>query len=93
MEDNYKAKYLKYKIKYINLKNQTLGGGLFSSATNVVKTAAKQVGTVIKQEATTAAKQVGTSIKQEAKSAAKEIARQSVDASKDLSRQALNMIK
>ena len=90
MEDDYKAKYMKYKMKYIDLKtHQQLGGGLFSFATSAVKTAAKQVGTVIKQEAKTAAKDVGTTIKQEAKSAAKDIAHQSIDASKDISKQAI----
>jgi len=90
MESDYRAKYLKYKMKYIDLKTrQKLGGGLFSSATSAVKTAAKQVGTVIKQEAKSAAKEVGTTIKQEAKIAAKDIARQSVDASKDISKQAI----
>ena len=90
MEDDYKAKYMKYKMKYIDLKTrQKIGGGLFSSATSAVKTAAKQVGTVIKQETKSAAKEVGTVVKQEATIAAKDLTRQSVDASKDISRQAI----
>ena len=90
MEGNYKAKYMKYKMKYIDLKTrQKLGGGLFSSAMSIIKTGVKQAVPILKQEAKSAAKEVGTIIKQEAKTAAKDITRQSIDASKDISKQAI----
>ena len=84
MEDNYKSKYMKYKMKYIDLKTrQKIGGGLISSASNAIK---KTVLPVAKQMA----HQTATVIKQETKNAAKDVSRQAVSAATDKTMQAIN---
>jgi hypothetical protein len=90
MSQDYKAKYMKYKMKYIDLKTrQKMGGGLFSS----VKTAAIKATQVAKQEVKAAAKDVGSSIKQEVKAASKDVLQHSVNATKNVSQQAITVAK
>ena len=85
MEAEYKSKYMKYKMKYIDLKTrQKIGGGLFSSASNAIK---KTVLPVAKQMA----HQTATAIKQEAIDAAKDVSRQAVSAATDKTLQAINV--
>jgi hypothetical protein len=90
MSQDYKAKYMKYKMKYIDLKTrQKIGGGLFSS----VKTAATTAAQVAKQEVKAAAKEIGSSIKHEVKAASKDVLQHSVNATKTVSQQAITAAK
>ncbi len=89
MEDNFKSKYLKYKMKYLDLKNRQSAGGLFG---NLFKTGAQVVSKTIapvKQIAKDAGKELKTQAIQAAKDTGKELKTQTRQTITDLKTQAM----
>ncbi len=85
MEAEYKSKYMKYKMKYIDLKTrQKIGGGLFSSTTNAIKKIVLPVATQMAQQTT-------TFVKQEVRSAATDVSRQAVSSVTDKASEVINI--
>ena len=89
MEQDYKSKYMKYKMKYLDLKNRQNGGGLFG---NLFKTGAQVVSKTIapvKQIAKEAGKELKTQAIQAAKDTGKELKTQTIRTMTDLKTQSI----
>ena len=72
MEQDYKSKYMKYKMKYLDLKNRQNAGGFLG---NLFKTGTQVVSKTI------------APVKQIAKDASKELKTQAIQAVKDTSKE------
>jgi len=83
MSQDYKDKYMKYKMKYIDLKSrQEIGGGLFSSAKNAATTVAQ----VAKQEVKAVAKDISQNVK-------KEVINTANDVGQNVKKEVINTVK
>ncbi len=94
MEENYKSKYMKYKMKYLDLKNRQnaidqsgagLIGNLFKQGSKViskvvapVKQIAKEAGQEIKTQAVQAVRETSSELKNQAKQSMRDLKSQAI---------------